>query len=160
VASLLASRASSFCRARPRTVAPAQQRPAHVFELLRLLLAVRPQACAFGTADLIHRLVQMGGDMETIQHVQRLPGFARDDVQVGLPHIAADKAQPLDHFRPQRLQTAPQRRLRPPFSDSQQTSARGVDLVDHGQEIVRPQSVAPMNLVYAQRLHPLQSTVA
>src|SRR5208283_2226759 len=49
--------------------APAQQRPAHVLELLRLLLAVPPQACALGAANLIYRLVQVGGDMETIQHV-------------------------------------------------------------------------------------------
>src|SRR5664280_1122367 len=140
----------------PETGAPAQQRPAHVLQFLRLLLTHRPQACALGATNLIHRLVQVGGDMKTIQHVQCLSGFARDNIQVGLPHIAADKAQPLDQFRPQRLQPAPQRRLRPSFPDPQQTSARRVDLIDHGQEVVRPQPVAPMNLVHAQRFHPQQ----
>src|SRR5271167_374613 len=101
----------------------------------------------------------MRGDMETIQHVYRLPGLGRDDVQIGLPHVATDKAQPLHYFRSQCLQSAPQRRLRPPFPDPQQTSARGVDLIDHGQKVVGPQPVAPMNLVHAQRFHSLQLAV-
>jgi len=32
-------------------------------------LADGPQACALGAAYLIHRLIQMAGDMEPIQHV-------------------------------------------------------------------------------------------
>jgi hypothetical protein len=42
--------------------------------------------------------------METVQYVQRLPGLGRDDFQVGLPHVAADKTQPFHHLRPQCLQ--------------------------------------------------------
>src|SRR5882724_2581901 len=39
----------------PYSAVPAQQRPAHVLKSLRLLLAPRPQACAFATPHLIHR---------------------------------------------------------------------------------------------------------
>ena len=65
----------------------------------------------------------------------------------------------MNHHWPQRLQPLPQRRLRPSFPDPQQTSARGVDLIDHGQKVVGPQPVAPMNLVHAQRFHLLQLAV-
>ena len=39
-------------------------------------LTVRPQACALGAAHLIHRLVEMARDVETVQHVQSLPAWA------------------------------------------------------------------------------------
>jgi len=32
----------------------------------------------------------------------------------------------------------------------------GVDLVDHGEKVIRLQAAAPMNLVYTQRFDPLQ----
>jgi len=45
-------------------------------------LAFGTQACALGPAHLIHRLIQMARDMETIQHVQSLTGLGRDDLQM------------------------------------------------------------------------------
>ena len=37
---------------------------------------------AFGAAHLIHRLIQMARDMESIQHVQSVTGLGRDDFQM------------------------------------------------------------------------------
>ena len=54
------------------------------------------------------------------------------------PHVAADETQPPDHLRPQRLETPAQGRLRAPLADPQQTPAMSVNLVNHGQEIIRP----------------------
>jgi len=65
-----------------------------------------PQARALGAAHLIHRLIQMARDMETIQHVQSLTGLGRDHLQVRFPHVAAHKTETLDDFRPQGLQAS------------------------------------------------------
>src|ERR1022692_5079352 len=65
-----------------------------MLEPLCCFLAFGPQACALGAAHLIHRLIQMTRDMETVQHVQSLTGLGRDDFQVGLPHVTAHKTQP------------------------------------------------------------------
>src|ERR1035441_10796997 len=67
-----------------------------MLEPLGRFLALGPQACALGPAHLIHRLIQMAGDMESIQHVQSLARLGRNDFQVGLPHVAAHKTQPFD----------------------------------------------------------------
>jgi hypothetical protein len=108
---------------------------------------------------MIHRLIQMARDMESVQHVQSLTGLGRDDFQVGLPHVTAHKTQPFDDFRPQCLQAPPQRGLRTTASHPQQTPASGVDLVDHRQEVVRLQAASPMNFVHADGFDPTQSAV-
>jgi len=130
-----------------------------MLEPLRCFLAFRPQARALGAAHLIHRLIQMARDMESIQHVQSLTGLGGDDFQVGLPHVAAHKTQPFDNLRPQCLQASPQRGLRAPSSHPQQAPARPVDLVDDGQEVVGLQAASPMNLVHSDRLDPAQFPV-
>src|SRR2546423_4197913 len=75
------------------STALAQQRPAHVLEPLGIRFSRHPQAGALRSANLIHGLVQMGGDVEAIQHVDRLFGLGGDDVQIRLPHIAADRSE-------------------------------------------------------------------
>jgi hypothetical protein len=72
-----------------------------MLEALGGFLAFGPQACAFGPAHLIHRLIQMAGDMEPIQHVQSLTGLGCDNLQVRLSHVAAHKPQPFDDLRSQ-----------------------------------------------------------
>src|SRR5258708_13191517 len=89
--------------------------------------------------------------MEAIQHMQRLSRLGGKNVEVGLPHVAADEAQPLDHPRSQRLQALPQRLLRAPLSDPQQPPTACVDLVNDGQEVVGLRAVSPVNLVHADR---------
>jgi hypothetical protein len=53
-----------------------------MLEPLGRFLALRPQACALGPAHLIHCLIQMAGDVESIQHVQSLTSLGRDDFQM------------------------------------------------------------------------------
>ena len=53
-------------------------------------LADGPQACALGAAYLIHRLIQMAGDMEPIQHVQSLAGLGGDDLQMASSPFASE----------------------------------------------------------------------
>jgi hypothetical protein len=53
-----------------------------MLEPLRCFLALGPQACALTAAHLIHRLIQMARDMESIQHVQSVTGLGRDDFQM------------------------------------------------------------------------------
>jgi hypothetical protein len=93
--------------------------------------------------------------MEAIQHMQRLAGFGGKDIQVGPPHIATDNAQPLDHRWPQRLQAQPEPLLRAPLADPQEPPAAGIDLIDHGEEVVGLQAVSPVDLVHTNRFDPL-----
>src|SRR6516162_393695 len=131
-----------------------------MLESLGRSLTLRPQAGALGTAHLIHRLVQMAHDMETIQHMQRLSNFGSQNSQVGLPHVATHKTDPLDQLWPEHLQAPSQSGLRAPPPYPQQASALGVDLVDHGQKVIRSQPPPPMNLVYANRFDTLQLAVS
>ena len=57
-----------------RAAAAAQEGPAHMLEPLGGCLACGPQADALGAPHLIHRLIQVGRDRETVQHMQRLAG--------------------------------------------------------------------------------------
>ena len=49
----------------------------------------------------------------------------------------------------------PQRRFGPPLAHPQQAAAMLVNLIDHRQEVGRPQTMPPMYLIDAQRLHAL-----
>jgi hypothetical protein len=127
-------------------------RPAHVLELPEFVFALGSQAGSLRPAHLVHGLVHVLGDMEAIQHMQRLSRFGGKNVEIGLPHIAADEAQPLDHRRPKRLQALPECLLRASLADPQQPPATGVDLIDQGQEVVCLHLMAPVNLVHTDRL--------
>src|SRR5256884_5073533 len=74
--------------------ASAQQRPAHVLELLGLGLPRRSQARTFCPAHFVQRLIQVLGDMKAVQHMQRLFRLLRQNLQIRLPHVTADKLQP------------------------------------------------------------------
>ncbi len=137
------------------SAAPAQQSPSRVLELLCSRLARGSQAHALRPPHLVHRLVQMQGNVETVQDVQRLSGLRRDDLQVRFPHVTANVVQALDNPRPQLLQSLPQRPLRPPLTHKQQPSAVRVNLVQDGQEVARTQPVTPVYFVHADRFHPL-----
>src|SRR6266853_3019654 len=63
--------------------------PARLLE--QRLVAVLSHSACFGGADLIQRLVHLGDDVEAVENVQRLGTFLADHVQVGLPHVRADK---------------------------------------------------------------------
>src|ERR1039458_798594 len=104
-----------------------------MLEPLGRFLALGPQACALGPAHLIHCLIQMAGDMESIQHVQSLAGLGRNDFQVGLPHVAAHKTQPFDGPRPQCLQAPPHCGLRPKLLSSRPSTCRSTQTAPLGR---------------------------
>ena len=158
MASLVCSKRLEFTpRLTADATAPAQQFPAHVFEFGGPGLTAQP--AALGAAHLIERLVQMHRDVKAVENLQRLAGLGGDHPQIGLPHVAADEAQPPHHLRTQGRQAAAQRRLCPARSDPEQAAAVGVDLVDDGQEVLRTQPLAPMDFVDADRLDALQVAV-
>ena len=51
-----------------------------MLEPLGGFFALGPQTCAFGSAHLIYRLIQMTRDVEAIQHVQSLTDLRCDDL--------------------------------------------------------------------------------
>src|SRR3984893_15424540 len=65
----------------------AQQLPAHAFQLFGLGFAGLPQTESFPATFFIDRLIQMLGDVEAIEHMQRLIRLLGDDLQVGPPHV-------------------------------------------------------------------------
>ena len=101
----------------------------------------------------------MQGDVEAVQHVQRVAHLGGDHLQVGLPHVAANKTQPADHLGSQRRQTPPQRGLGAPAPYPQQPPTMTVDLVDHGQEASRPFAPGPVEVVHPDGLNSLQFPV-
>jgi len=137
--------------------APPQKLPAHFFESLRLGLA--EQTPRFRPAHLVHRLVQVLRNMKAIQDMQRVADLPGNDVEVGFPHVAANKPQALDHFRSEGFQTVPQTGLRPARADPQQPLAMPVDLINHRQKVGAFPALAAMDLVHADRLDPFQFAV-
>ena len=63
--------------------------------------------------------------------------------------MSLHKPQTFYKFRSKFLQPQPQRLLRSPLADPQQTFATGIDLIDDGQEIVGLHAVSPVNLIHA-----------
>ena len=49
-----------------------------------------PQATALGSSHFIHCLVELRGDVKAIQDVESMAHVGGDDLQVGLPHVAAN----------------------------------------------------------------------
>src|SRR5437660_12678871 len=88
--------------------------------------------------------------------MQRMPKFGGNHLQIRFPHVTTNKTHSLDDLWPQGFESAPQARLRSPFSHPQQASATGIDLINHGEKVIRPQAVSPMNFIYSDGLHPLQ----
>jgi len=142
----------------PDTAAAPEQFPAHALELGGLRATL--QAATFGAAHLIEGVIEVRGDVEAIQDVQRLAQVGGDHAQIGFPHVTADKAHPLEDLRSERGQPTTQRGLGSSRTDPEQPAAVGVDLIDDGEEIVRPQPLAPVNLVDPDGMHGLQDAVS
>ena len=66
------------------------------------------------------------------------------------------KRSPLTSSGPSACNPIPQRLLRAPLADPQQTPAMRIDLVNHGQEVVGLRPVAPVDLVHAQRFDAVE----
>lgn len=137
--------------------APPQELPAHFLESLRPGLALQPGR--FRPAHVVHRLVQVPGDMKAIQDMQRVPDVPGDHVEVGLPHVAANKPQALDYVRTEGVQAAAQTGLRAAGAEPQQTPTMPVDLINHGEKVGALLAPAPMDLVHANRFDPVEFAV-
>ena len=130
-----------------------QEQPAR-FREKRLSPALSERA-DFGAADLIDRLAQVLGDMKAVQNVERVPGFLGDDVEVRLPHVAADERERRGPLSPEPAEKLEQRLGASVLADPQQTLPRRVDLIHEGQEVA---AVLPVDLIDADRPIPERST--
>src|SRR5258708_34785937 len=90
----------------------------------------------FSVSDLVDRLVEHRHDVEAIQDVNRTWRLLFDHLQIGLPHVAANKANVGRAFFSQHAEK-PQKRLgRPILANPQQALATLVDLAYQSQELV------------------------
>ena len=85
-------------------------------------------------------------------HPDRLAGLLPQDVQVGLPHIAASEFQAGRLRLPQDFKELREALLRAVLGHPQETLHPPIDLVHQRQVLVAP---LPLDLVYANRLQPL-----
>jgi hypothetical protein len=85
-----------------------------------------------------------------------MAGLVGNDLQVGPPHVAANKTKSLDELRTQFLEPTAQRLLRTPLADPQQAPATSINLVDHSEEVVGALAMSPVDLVHANRFNPAQ----
>lgn len=82
-----------------------EQGPAHALQQTESGVASLAQASHLASAYFVHGAVEMGDDVETVQDVKGVSDAFPDHLQVGLPHVAADKLQAGDHFGTQGIQT-------------------------------------------------------
>jgi len=98
----------------------------------------------FGTPNLIDRIAHVLGDMKPVDDVEGVPGLLGDDLEIRLPHVAANERE----FRgPLLVQPAeePERRLDAPVrAEPQEPLPRRVDLVDERQEVA---AVLPVDFI-------------
>src|SRR6202041_2900050 len=145
---------------KPTHTAPlAQQRPTHILQLLAFFLARGTQAGTLSAAHLVHRLVHVLGDVESIEHMQRMAGLGGNHIEVRLPHVAAYKPQTFYKVWSKLLQPQSKRLLRAPLADPKQPFAPGIDLVDDGQKVIRLHAVSPVNLVHPDGFNAAQYAV-
>src|ERR1035441_8318080 len=78
----------------------------------------------------------MQGNVEPIQNVQRLADLGGQYIQIGLPHVAADKLQSAHHPRPQGFQSLTQRGLGSSPPHPQQSATVAIDLINHRQKLI------------------------
>jgi len=135
----------------------AQQFPAHLLELLGHRTA--PQPPALGATNFVHSLVQVRGDVKTVQHMQGMACLGRDHGQIRPPHVAAHKTQSLHDRLSQSRQAPAQGGFGPALSHPQQTATMAVNLVNDRQEIIGPLALAPMDFIDPDRPDPFQYPV-
>jgi hypothetical protein len=113
--------------------------PAFVLQLTSLL-----------SANLINCLVHMHDDMKTVQEMNGLAGFLGDDLEVRLPHIAADKEQLRRPLFAEGSEKAQQGFDGSVLPHPQQSPAFAIDLVDDRQVLV---TSLPEDLIDADGPH-------
>ena len=111
--------------------------------------------------NLVDRLAEMAHDVEPVQHMNGLPRFFGNDLQVRPPHIGSDKPERLAPLFPEPAKE-PQKgfHLAVP-SDPQEASSMDIDLIHQGQV---PMAFLPGDLIDADgsdagEIHVLPSPV-
>jgi len=127
-----------FVQPRPllvrQVLRPLQEAPAAVRQ--HRLVALAGQFLGLGRPHLVDGLVQPGHDVEPGQDVQRVPGLLGDDLQIRLPHVAADELQDGGALAAEHPEEPQQRLGRPFLPDPQEPRTGAVDLVHHRQVAV------------------------
>jgi hypothetical protein len=98
----------------------------------------------------------MRHDVETVEDMDRLSGLLGDDLEVGLLHVRAHKAQGRTALAAKPPEEAQQGLDPALLADPQQSLAIRIDLIHQGQVAMPP---SPSNLVDAERLNPRQVDV-
>jgi hypothetical protein len=91
------------------------------------LVAALLELSRFGGTDLVDGFAHVGGDVKAVEHVHRLGRLARDDVQVGLPHVAADEQEARRASLAELAKEAHQRCFCSIFADPKQPSHTAVN---------------------------------
>ena len=107
---------------------PLQEQPARLGQE-RLSPAFAERA-HFGAADLIDRVAHVLRDVEAVEDVERVAGLLRDDRQIGLPHVTADKQEHGGPFFAEPAKEPEQCLGASVLTDPQQPLARRVDVID------------------------------
>ncbi len=113
------------------------------------LVAVSCHPLGLFRAHLVDGLVQLRDDVVTVENVNRPRRPASDHVQVRLPHVAAEVAEPQSATQPEAAKEALKRLRRSLLAHPEKAAARAVDLVDDREVLV---AAMPQHLVDADRL--------
>src|SRR3990172_2308753 len=120
-----------------------------------LAQSLRLQLLGLLPADLVDLLVHVGHDVKAVQDVDRLLGLLGDDLEVGLPHVAADEAQGDGSLAAELAEETQHRLHRAVAPNPQETAGPLVDLVDHGEEL----AAQPQHFVDADRADSIEAAV-
>src|SRR5580658_2519155 len=125
--------------------------PARLLQQRRMSIARQP--ARFSGTNLIQGLVHFGGDVEAVQDMQGQGTLVPNHVQIGLPHIRADKQNPGSHLLTDDGEEALKRFDGAFLADPQQANESRVDLVDQGQVLV---AFGVLDFIHADGVDRLQ----
>ena len=109
-------------------------------------IALLLELASLAGSHLVDGLAHVGGHVEAVQHVHSAGCLACDDLQIGLPHVAADELQPLRPGLSELPEEHQQRLLLSVLAHPEQAPNPAVNLVHHRQELV---PTLPKHLVHA-----------
>src|SRR5215204_1349671 len=110
-----------------------QQEPARLRE--EGLTPALSQRVDLGAADLIDRVAHVLGDMKPVQDVEGVARLLGHDLEVRLPHVAANEREHGRALLPEPAEESEERLRASVLADPQQALVRRVDLVDEREEL-------------------------
>ncbi len=120
------------------------------------------QSGLLAAAHGINRQVEVFGNVEGIQHVERPAGLLCNDLQIGFPHVRADHTQAGEEAVAlvfQKREALLQRGLLALVADPEQAAHAGVNLVDEGHEVLALFPPAPVEFINAKGRDACEYTV-